>query len=119
MTVPWLVDSDTTPTVTLRLVNYTQETVTVRGCDDTDCTTSWMDRELEPGLEADAELPSDELVAMFRVERRGRDDQCLPVRVHDGYQRLDGSVALAARLSRATPCPGTTVLPVPAEGSPL
>jgi hypothetical protein len=116
--LPWVVDSDSTSTVTLRLLNDTQETVTVRGCNDQDCTTSWMRRELRPGLEADAELPSDELVELFRVERAGA-DTCLPIRVHDGYQRLRGEGALAARLSEATPCPGTTVLPQPAEQTPF
>jgi hypothetical protein len=119
LVAPWLTSSDTTPTVTLRLVNDMPETVTVRGCDDADCTTSWMHSELEPGLTVDVEIASDELIAMFRVERSGREDACLPVRVHDGYERLDGSGALAARLSKATPCPGTTVLPVPTEGAPL
>jgi hypothetical protein len=41
------------------------------------------------------------------------------VRVHDGYKRLQGEGALAARLSQATPCPGTTVLPEPAEQTPF
>jgi hypothetical protein len=115
---PWLSDSSSTPKVTLRLLNDTQETVSVRGCDEADCTTSWMHRELEPGLEADAEVSSDELVAVFRVER-AIGDTCLPVRVHDGYKRLQGEGALAARLSQATPCPGTTVLPEPAEQTPF
>lgn len=116
--LPWLTDSNSAPRVTLRLLNDTQGTVTLRGCDDLDCTTSWMRRELRPGLEADAELPSDELVEMFRVERAGP-DSCLPVRVHDGYQRLRSEGALAARLSQATACPGTTVLPEPAEQTPF
>jgi hypothetical protein len=115
---PWLSSSDATPRVTLRLLNDTQETVTVRGCDDAECTTSWMHRELQPGLEVDPEIASDELITVFRVERAGG-DACLPVRVHDAYERLDGGSALAARLSQATPCPGTTVLPVPTEGAPL
>jgi hypothetical protein len=119
LAAPWLSDSDSTPNVTLRLLNDTQEPVTVRGCDDSDCVTSWLHRELGPGLEVDADVPSDEFVALFRLERQGGRKECLPVRVHDGYQRLDGSSALAARLSEATPCPGTTVLPVPAEGAPL
>jgi hypothetical protein len=115
---PWLSDSGSTPKVTLRLLNDTQESVTVRGCDDTDCTTSWMHRELGPGLETGAEVSSDELVALFRVERASG-DTCLPVRVHDGYERLEGDGALAARLSQATRCPGTTVLPEPTEQTPL
>jgi hypothetical protein len=119
LVAPWLTGSDTTPSVTLRLVNDTQQTVTVRGCDDDDCVTSWMRKELGPGLEVDAEVASDELVTLFRVERRSGGDECLPVRVHDGYQQLGGGSALATRLSEATPCPGTTVLPVPAEETPL
>jgi hypothetical protein len=119
LVAPWLAGSDTTPMVTLRLLNDTQTTVTVRGCNNDDCVTSWMHRELEPGLEVDTEVASDELVALFRLKRSGGEDECLPIRVHDGYQRLDGSGALAARLSEATPCPGTTVLPVPAEEAPL
>jgi hypothetical protein len=115
---PWIGSSESPPKVTLRLLNDTQETVTVRGCDDPDCTTTWLDRRLRPGLEADSEVDSDELVAVFRVEGASGDN-CLPVRVHDGYQHLDGGGALAVRLSLATPCPGTTVQPVPAESSPL
>jgi hypothetical protein len=118
LVVPWLVGSDATPKVTLRLLNDTQATVTVRGCDDPDCTTSWLRRELRPGLEADAEVARNELVTIFRVEQQGN-DTCLPVRVHDGYEGLGDSGALAARLSEATPCPGTTVLPVPAESPSL
>jgi hypothetical protein len=115
---PWIGSSHSAPRVTLRLLNDTQETVTVRGCDDPDCTTTWLDRRLAPGLEADSEVNSDELLSLFRVERAGGAD-CLPVRVHDGYQRLDGGAALAVRLSLATPCPGTTVQPVPAQSAPL
>ena len=119
LVLPFVTDSDSAPTVTLRLLNDTQETVTVRGCDDNDCATSWMHRELRPGLEGNAELPSDELVELFRIERAGA-DTCLPVRIHDGYQRLEDSAgALAVRLSQATPCPGTTVLPEPAAQTPL
>jgi hypothetical protein len=116
---PWTGRSNSAPKVTLRLLNDTQETVTVRGCDDPDCTTTWLDRRLGPGLEADSEVDSDVLVSLFHVERASGDD-CLPVRVHDGYLRLGGDGgALAVRLSRATPCPGTTVQPVPAESAPL
>src|SRR4029453_9993981 len=102
LVAPWLTGSDTTPSVTLRLVNDTQQTVTVRGCDDDDCVTSWMHKELGPGLEVDAEVASDELVTLSRVERRSGGDECLPVRVHDGYQQLGGGSALATRLSEAT-----------------
>ena len=47
---------------------------------------------------------------VFRLEWAGP-DECLPLRVHDAYQRIGGSGALGANLSQATPCPGTTVLP--------
>ena len=113
-----LVDYDRT-TVTLRLVNDTDRTVAVRGCDDSDCVTTWLDRDVGPGLETDADVDVDSLVELFEVGRPGP-DFCLPVRVHDGYLRLGGdSGALAVRLSEATPCPGTTVLPTPAEQTPL
>jgi hypothetical protein len=118
LVVPWLSDSSSAKMVTLRLLNDTQEPVTVRGCNDVDCTTTWMQRDLKPGLETDAEVRSDELVVMFRVKGTGG-DECLPLRIHDGYLRLDGAHALAARLSQATPCPGRTVLPVPTESEPL
>ena len=64
-------------------------------------------------------IDSDSFVELFKLPRRGP-DLCLPVRVHDGYLRLSaGSGALAVRLSEATPCPGTTVQPEPAEQTPL
>jgi len=105
--------------VALRLVNDTGRALTVRGCTDPDCFSTWMHRDVGPGLETDAEVDADALVELFKVERSGPDD-CLPVRIHDGYQQLEnGSGALAVRLSKATPCPGTTVLPVPTEQTPL
>lgn len=113
-----LVDADRT-TVTLRLLNDTQRPVTVRGCDDSDCVTTWLHRDVGPGLETDADVDSDSLVELFKVERPGP-DFCLPVRVHDGYLHLaGGSGALAVRLSAATPCPGATVLPEPTGQTPL
>jgi hypothetical protein len=115
---PWIGNSHSAPRVTLRLLNDTRGPVTVRGCDDPDCTTTWLDRRLGPGLEADSEVDSNELVSLFRVKGVNGDD-CLPVRVHDGYVRLGGGGALAVRLSLATPCPGTTVQPVPAGSAPL
>jgi hypothetical protein len=111
--VPLLSDSNT-KTVTLRLLNDTPETVTVRGCSDAECDTSWLRRELEPGQESSADVDSDDLVDLFKVERSGREAACLPARIHDGYQQLDGGQGtLAVRLSEATPCPGSTVLPEP------
>ncbi|MDQ2911052.1 MAG: hypothetical protein M3R39_08575 [Actinomycetota bacterium] len=117
LVLPWFFESDT-KTVTLRLVNDTPQTVTVRGCSDAQCDTSWLHRQLEPGQEADANVDPDDLVDLFKVERSGHEDACLPVRIHDGYQQLDGGRGtLAIRLSEATPCPGTTVPPEPASES--
>jgi hypothetical protein len=112
--LPWFFEAESSTTVTLRLLNDTRTTVTVRGCDDLDCTTSWLRRTVTPGRETNTEVESDDLLDLFRIERPG-DDACLPLRIHDGYQRLGSAdEALAARLSQATPCPGTTVLPEPA-----
>jgi hypothetical protein len=112
------VGGGTTTTVTLRLVNDTGQTVAVRGCDDTDCTTSFMDRRLAPGLRTETDVDADTLVQVFTFERGGT-DVCLPLRVHDAYERLGGADVLTARLSQATPCPGTTVLPRPAGQTPI
>jgi hypothetical protein len=113
-----LVDGNQT-TVTLRLVNDTKRQVTVSGCDDPDCLTPWLHRDVGPGLETDADVDADGFVQLFKVGRPGP-DLCLPVRVHDGYLLLNGgSGALAVKLSEATPCPGATVLPEPTEQTPL
>ncbi len=112
--LPWFFDSNTT-TVTLRLVNDTPQAVTVRGCSDPDCDSTWLRRDLEPGQEADTDVDSGDLVELFQLERPGHERACLPARVHDGYLQLDqGRGALAIRLSEATSCPGTTVLPASA-----
>lgn len=108
----------TNRTVTLRLVNDTSQTISVRGCDDPDCTTAFMHRELAPGLRTEADVDADTHVQLFTFERAGQ-DECLPLRVHDAYQHLPGGGVLTARLSQATPCPGTTVLPQPAEPTPI
>jgi hypothetical protein len=99
---------ETTTTVTLRLVNDTGRAATVRGCDDADCTTTWMHVDLEPGRSTEREVSPDDVVETFRVEHA-----CLPLRVHDAYVRYgsDTAVVLVARLSRASRCPGTTVVP--------
>ena len=113
-----LVDTSRT-TVNLRLVNDTPHAVTVRGCNDSDCTSTWLHREVGAGLETDADVDVEDLVDVFKVEQPGP-DLCLPVRVHDGYLRLGGvGGALAVRLSKATPCPGRTVLPTPTAQTPL
>jgi hypothetical protein len=109
---------ETTTTVTLRLVNDTGQTVAVRGCDGTDCTTSFMERRLEPGVRTETDVDADTLVQVFTFQRGGA-GECLPLRVHDAYQRFGGDRVLAARLSQATPCPGTTVLPRPAAQTPI
>jgi hypothetical protein len=112
--LPWFFDSNTT-TVTLRLVNDTPQAVTVHGCSDRDCDSTWLRRDLDPGQEADTDVDPDDLVELFQLERPGHERVCLPARVHDGYLQLDrGRGALAIRLSEATSCPGTTVLPAPA-----
>ena len=113
--LPWVVPDSSEDTVTLRLVNDTPATVSLRGCLDDACDVPWLDRELDPGLETQAELAEDEQVELFKVE-----DNCLPVRVHDGAQQLGSDEStLAVRLSQATECPGTTVLPEPASETPL
>jgi hypothetical protein len=112
--LPWFFESSSTR-VTLRLLNDTPQSATVRGCDDVDCSTTWMHRDVDAGLATEDDVDVQDFVALFKVKQPGRPDTCLPVRVHDGFQRLpaaDGT--LVARLSQATPCPGTTVLPEPA-----
>jgi len=109
---------ETTKTVTLRLVNDTGQSAAVRGCDDPDCTTTFMDRQLGPGVRTEADVDADTLVQLFTFERSGA-NECLPLRVHDAFQRFGEDRVLAARLSQATPCPGTTVLPRPAEPTPI
>ena len=111
--VPWFFESDT-KTVSLRLLNDTPQTVNVRGCFGRACEETWLERDLEPGQETETDVASEDFVDLFHVSSAGRDDVCLPVRVHDGYQQLDDGGTLAVRISKATPCPGTTVLPEPA-----
>jgi hypothetical protein len=111
--LPWFFESTSTR-VTLRLLNDTPQAATVRGCDDAGCSTTWMHSDLDAGLSTERDVDVKDFVDLFKVEQPGRPDACLPVRVHDGYQRLpDADGTLVARLSRATPCPGTTVLPEP------
>ena len=114
-----LVDDDPGRTVTLRVANDTGRSVTVRTCDDASCDSSLSHRELGPGQVALTKVDADRLVQVFRLERSGP-DACLPLRVHDAFQ-LGGGGTYAAKLSQATPCPGTTVLPRPADSgdSPL
>jgi len=104
-----LVDTGPETTVTLRLTNDTGRSVTVRECDGASCDTGSTKR-VDAGDEAEAEIDTNLLVQVFRLEWPGP-DECLPLRVHDAYQRIGGRGALGASLSQATPCPGTTVLP--------
>jgi hypothetical protein len=106
-----LVDTGPATTVTLRLTNDTGRSVTVRECDAAGCDTGSTKR-VDPGNQAEATVDANLLVQVFRLEWPGA-DECLPLRVHDAYQR-GGGETFAARLSQATPCPGTTVLPRPA-----
>jgi hypothetical protein len=98
--------------VTLRLVNDTHAKASVRGCDDQSCDFPWTHANLDPGLSTERHVPTDDLVDLFRFKRSGQ-DLCLPLRIHDAFVRhgSDTSVVLVGRLSRATPCPGSTVLP--------
>jgi hypothetical protein len=114
-----LVDTGPATPVTVRLTNDTGSSVTLRRCDGTSCDTG-STKHIHPGDRLDARVDANLLVQVFRLEWPGP-DECLPLRVHDAYQRTGGSDALAANLSQATPCPGTTVLPRRAgsESSPL
>jgi hypothetical protein len=104
-----LVDTGPETTVTLRLTNDTGRSVTVRTCDGASCDMG-STKHIDPGDLIDSKVDANLLVQVFRLEWTGR-DECLPLRVHDAYQRIGGSGALGANLSQATPCPGTTVLP--------
>lgn len=114
-----LVDTGPKTTVTLRLVNDTGSTVRVRSCEaDPSCSGDFSSHKLQPGEGLKATVDANRLVQVYRLEHAGPDD-CLPVRIHDAYQR--GGQTFAARLSQATPCPGTTVLPRPvsSDSAPL
>ena len=110
--LPALVGSSKESTVTLRLLNDTPQRVAVRGCDDPeDCFSTWMDRDIDPGLTTESSVPSDDVIESFRVKFPGRKQICLPVRLHDAVERYGDAGAFVVRISQATPCPGTTVLP--------
>jgi hypothetical protein len=110
--LPALVGSSAETHVTLRLLNDTQQPASVRGCDALDdCFSTWMQKDIDPGLATETSVPSDEVIEPFRVKLAGRAETCLPVRVHDAVLRYGDSAALVARVSQATACPGTTVLP--------
>jgi hypothetical protein len=98
---------------TLRLVNDLHLKATVRGCDDQSCDTSWMHADLDPGLSTERDVPVSDVIDYFQIKLAAGETRCLPLRIHDAYLRAgaDPSLVLVARLSRATPCPGRTVLP--------
>ena len=104
-----LVDTGPATPVTLRLTNDTGRSVTVRRCDGASCDMG-STKHIDAGDLLEAKVDANLLVQVFRLEWPGP-DECLPLRVHDAYQRIGGSGALGANLSQATPCPGTTVLP--------
>ena len=110
--------STTGTTVTVRLLNDTGGRVSVRGCDTPGCGSNFSQRELAAGEAVTAEVDPDTLVQLFHV-KRGGSDRCLPLRIHDAYQRYGHVDTLGARLSQASPCPGTTVLPRPASPAAL
>jgi hypothetical protein len=101
--------------VTIRLVNDTGVPVKVRGCNTPDCFSYWTHDNLDPGVQTEGDVPADDVVEMFKVKRLGRDEECLPLLVHDAFVRAGSRVplTLVAKLSQATPCPGTTVRPRP------
>ena len=104
--------SSSEATVTVRLVNDTHRELSVRGCDDMYCTSTWIHADLDAGRATEVDVAPRDFVDVFRITR-GSEHVCLPLRVHDAYIRYgsNADVILVARLSRATPCPGTTVLP--------
>jgi hypothetical protein len=103
--------------VTLRLVNDTGAPVKIRGCDDSDCVSFWTHADLDPGLATERDVPASDLIDAFTVKARGRPDACLPLRVHDAYELAGRQTSLiyVVKLSKSTPCPGTTVLPQPSR----
>ena len=98
--------------VTIRLVNDTGSPATVQGCDDSDCATFWMHADLDRGLSTEREVAAEDVIDYFAVKEQGQEEECLPLRVHDAYEQSGEEASVfVARLSAATPCPGTTVLP--------
>lgn len=119
--LPWFFDESQgeAPSVTLRLVNDTQQKVEVTDCLNRDCTVIWMPTHLGPGRAVERVESADDRVDVFKLKRLGK-EACLPLRVHAAYERAgaDRTVTLVAKLSKATPCPGAAVLPraAPVEG---
>jgi hypothetical protein len=118
--LPAFVDvEETAPSVTLRLVNDTQQSAVVADCLFPDCSIGRRRKRLGPGRTLERLESSDDRVDVFSVRRLG-EETCLRVRVHAGYERAgsDPELTLVAKLSQATACPGTPVVPkaVPSRG---
>lgn len=111
LVAPWFF-AETKTTVTLRLVNDAPVSTEVRGCNDVNCTSSWTRFTLGAGKSAERDVPIDDSLELFKLERPGP-DTCLPLLVHEAYERAgaDSTVTLVARLSKATSCPGRAVKP--------
>ena len=68
--------------------------------------------EREQAGTAERDVPVDDVVEYFEVKPSDGTLKCLPLLVHDAYERSgEQASVLVARLSAATPCPGITVLP--------
>jgi hypothetical protein len=99
--------------VTVRLRNDTGQGVAVARCTDRHCAARLTPRRVASGQALERVEQSSNRIDRFRVTRAGEPATCLPLRVHAGYTLAgsDPSVVLVAKLSQATPCPGTAVVP--------
>jgi len=106
--------------VTLRLVNDTRQPVVVADCLHGDCSVPWRPRRLKAGGSLERIVTSDRRMLALSVTRPGRGAECLSLHVRAGYKLAgsDPDTVLVARLSRATLCPGTPVVPkaAPTQG---
>ena len=105
------VEQKATP-VTLRLVNDTKQRAVVADCLFPDCSVRLSRKSVGPGRKLERIEFSDDRIDVFTVKRRGT-EACLRVRVQAGYKRAgsDPELTLVAKLSQATPCPGTAIVP--------
>ena len=113
------VDQEVTP-VTLRLVNDTKQPAVVADCLLPDCSVRGSRKSVGAGRKLERIEFSDDDIDVFSVRQRGA-ATCLRVRVQAGYKRAgsDPELTLVARLSQATPCPGTAIIPKAAPASGL
>ena len=102
--------------VTLRLVNDTKQRAVVAECLFPDCSVRLRRKSVGPGRKLERIELSDDRIDVFSVKRLGK-EACLRVRVQAGYKRAgsDPELTLVAKLSQATPCPGTAVVPQAAQ----